>query len=197
MTHLSAAPATGCKPFVQMSSRSGPHERHPVERLVEALQSQPSGSDPQLCLLVQPVGCPREVCGVDDPLCSTSAIAAQSEAQVLVHGSAGSCCDEAPAGHPEPDHHDDPAHHTAQAAASRLADIPDPALDRALASQHGLEVRYYGLVSQSRDAQADGCYLIKMVQQSDRSACRCMHYSLMRVSHGSPLAEQARQYWQC
>jgi hypothetical protein len=195
MTHLSAAPQFGCKPFVQLSSWSGPHVHHPAESWQQTV-NLPAHNDAQLCLLVKAVDSPGEFCRPDEHSYHEAAGLLTGDASVVAHGSAGSCCEEAPAGHPNPDHHHDPVHHTAQAAAKRLIDSPDPRLDQALAAQHGLEVRYFGLVSQSRvDAQSDGCYLIKTVQQRDTAACQCMHYSLIRVAQGSTLAEQAMRFW--
>lgn len=109
---------------------------------------------------------------------------------------AGACCEDAPEGHPNPHHHEDPLHAAAQAAASQLASDVDDSRDCSYAARHDLDVQYYGVVSQSRSGlPSDGCYLLKTVQQRDRGACQCMHYALMRVCKGTGLAEQVRQYW--
>lgn len=87
-------------------------------------------------------------------------------------------------------------HTAAQAAAAHLASDVDESHDSAYAAEHGLNVQYFGMVSQSRSGlPSDGCYLLKTVQQQDRSACRCMHYAVIRVCKSTGLAEQVRQYW--
>ena len=182
---------------MQLSSFDTPHSRHAAHGWQDLMQV--ISPDAQLCLLVQPVDLKAQVCSTStrDSSSQDAEVPALQGASVLVKGSTGDCCEEASPSHPNPSHHDDPAHHSAQAAAKRVAETPDAQIDGVYAARYGLEVRYFGLVSQSASyAQTDGCYLIKTVQQADRSACRCMHYSLMRVAQGSALAEQAMGFWQ-
>ncbi len=69
-----------------------------------------------------------------------------------------------------------------------------------------LRTAYYGLVVQStQPCDTDGCFVLKL--ESARAAsgasggagspgsCRCTHYTLTRVCHGQPLAQQLRDAW--
>jgi hypothetical protein len=201
LAHLSAAVAPSTEPFVQLSSLAsslGPHVRHSAHHWRDYEQATRAVAA-EMRLFVSPVDTPEMFCsaiGASRDKCSQIDTAPPAGTQTIVQGSAGACCDEASSDHPDPHHHSHAEHHAAQAAARRVADAPDSLLDDAYASSHGLRVRYYGVVRQHRGgASADGCYLIKTVQQRDRSACRCMHYSLMRVCQGSALAEQAMGFW--
>ena len=198
MVHLSAATTSGIEPFVQLSSLAshlGSHVRHSAHHWRDFQRIAPA-TDARLLLFVSPVDSPAAFCDAVGAPSGHCAQLAVNQPQMIVNGSAGACCDDATAGHPAPHHHSDPRHHAAQAAARRVAEAPDAHLDKAYATSHGLDVQYFGVVSQQRGAVAsDSCYLIKTVQQRDRSACRCMHYSLMRVCQGSALAEQAMGFW--
>ena len=194
MTHLCSATANADCSFLQLSQpqAAAPHVRHRATQWSDALHAI-ADTHADLLMYVSPVELQRFCSSEHHTECQEM----QSEhTDIIARGSTGACCDDATPGHPDPHHHRDPAHHAAQAAAERLASTHDEDMDSRFSESHDLEVRYFGMVSQSRDQlSSDGCYLIKTVQQRDKRACRCMHYALMRICKGSGLAEQAGRFW--
>jgi hypothetical protein len=188
---------------VQLSSpvplSSGVHIQLPARSWGDVLSVLPS-TDARLLMFVRPIATPTDVCcPKSQHTCETPDCNGWQGSNVLditLTGRAGECCDDATPGHPNPGHHHEASHHTSEEAAKRLLVSQDPGMDESFASKHELEVRYFGLVSQSRSAGgSDGCYLVKTVRQRNAVACNCMHYSLMRVCHGTALTEQVMSFW--
>ena len=74
------------------------------------------------------------------------------------------------------------------------------------AERSSLSTAYYGLVVQSaQPCDTDGCFVLKLESARTASSaaadtgalgsCRCTHYTLTRVCHGQPLAQQLRDAW--
>lgn len=196
LSHLASGAGGPGSAFLQCSSqhRSGraTHTRLAAstwERIHSAIPRQHAS----LLMFVKHLDDPVAFCGQG----GATPCERPATGDVTLHGTAGDCCDDAAPHHPDPSHHADAGHADAQAAARRVAENPDVRLDEACSQDHGLSVRYYGLVAQSGAAKqlSDGCYLVKTVTQRGAAACHCMHYSLMRVCQGSALADEARRFW--
>jgi hypothetical protein len=61
----------------------------------------------------------------------------------------------------------------------------------------GQETEYWGVVVQTQEGSAaDGCYVLKTVQNRDRAVdCTCVHYSLVSVCKGEPFSAQMASSW--
>lgn len=98
----------------------------------------------------------------------------------VVHGSVGDdCCDD----------HEDEAFDAHGISSEHSID------QDYMSGLHGedLQVQYYGCVT--KGGPQDGCFLIKTTRQQQKTSCRCMHFSLMRVCSGKALSEQISQFW--
>lgn len=57
-------------------------------------------------------------------------------------------------------------------------------------------IKFWGVVVQSQmPSEAQGCYVLKTVHSVSPTECTCTHFTLTRVSHGEPLADQLAQAW--
>ena len=67
---------------------------------------------------------------------------------------------------------------------------------RSLEEEMNAHIDYWGVVVQSKmTSEAQGCYVLKTVHNTNPSDCQCTHFTLTRVSRGEPLADQLSAAW--
>lgn len=187
MKHLAAAPVD-LPPFLQVHGPRGrlrARHRVPEETLWADVLEHEAGADAELVILVKAVEHAADAFTASAHPCGEERCPQLDDAEMPVIGHAGECCD-------NEDDHGASEQMLQDAVRLSAADVAGRA---ASTSASGLQISYYGLVAQHRQrASADGCYLVKTVRHSDPT-CRCMHYSVMHICQGAPLAEQALAHW--
>uniref|UniRef100_A0A383VLE5 Uncharacterized protein n=1 Tax=Tetradesmus obliquus TaxID=3088 RepID=A0A383VLE5_TETOB len=144
----------------------------------------PVVSEQQPCVVSQVRGQPCHNCPHGSSSSSQSAAACsydQVEADEMMSGKFGDCCNGDGHAHQQHQHHSSPSSSSSCSSESKLA--------------------FYGLVVQTRDLQdsLQGCYLLKTMQLSQHhgggAGCHCTHYSLNRVCQGPSLQQQFQASW--